>query len=281
MSEETEGQTMLADLWVHAWQAVMAGCAALAIVNGWAPPEHLPWTPLDLSQPIGAATATKVAALDLGLRARPDAVEAGTEACMQTLRDAGVEVERAEDVDDGGFCVVQGAVRLTGGDVTPIAGSPPMRCALAARYVLWDRQVLRPAAQSMLGSSVSYVDGSSYACRRIYGRSDPTSRPSEHAQANALDIPSVTLADGRRVSVLDDWGPIDPNSRAGRAASERGSPLPEPTGAAPTTPTPESRFLHRLRDGACQVFGTVLSPEYNEPHRDHLHLDGSTIGLCS
>lgn len=280
MSEEHETRTALANLWVHAWQAMITGCAALAIVNGWAPPEHLPWTPLDLSRPVGAATATKVEGLDLGLRALPDEVAATTETCIATLEAAGVEVERAEDVDDGGFCVVQGAVRLTGGDVTPIAGNPPMRCALAARYVIWDRQTLRPAAQSLLGSSVSYVDGGTYSCRRIYGSTDPTSRPSEHAQANALDIPTVVLADGRRISVLGDWGPIDPGSRAAQAARDTTPSLP----AAPApsgSQSAESRFLYRLRAGACQVFGTVLSPEYNEAHRDHLHLDGSTIGLCS
>jgi hypothetical protein len=27
------------------------------------------------------------------------------------------------------------------------------------------------------------------------------------------------------------------------------------------------------------VFGTVLSPEYNEAHRDHLHLDQAARGF--
>jgi hypothetical protein len=37
--------------------------------------------------------------------------------------------------------------------------------------------------------------------------------------------------------------------------------------------TAEARFLRRLHDGACDVFGTVLGPEANEAHRDHFHLD--------
>ncbi|HAV51268.1 MAG TPA: extensin, partial [Brevundimonas sp.] len=40
-------------------------------------------------------------------------------------------------------------------------------------------------------------------------------------------------------------------------------------------------FLKRLRDGACRVFSTVLTPDYNEAHRDHLHLDGAPRGLCA
>jgi hypothetical protein len=29
------------------------------------------------------------------------------------------------------------------------------------------------------------------------------------------------------------------------------------------------------------VFSTVLTPDYNREHHDHLHLDGSPLGLCS
>lgn len=39
------------------------------------------------------------------------------------------------------------------------------------------------------------------------------------------------------------------------------------------TVAPEGRFLRRLHTGACETFGTVLGPEANEAHRDHLHLD--------
>jgi hypothetical protein len=34
-----------------------------------------------------------------------------------------------------------------------------------------------------------------------------------------------------------------------------------------------SAFLHEAHDGACDVFETVLGPDTNEAHRDHLHLD--------
>ncbi|MCA3717775.1 MAG: extensin family protein, partial [Brevundimonas sp.] len=30
-----------------------------------------------------------------------------------------------------------------------------------------------------------------------------------------------------------------------------------------------------------RVFSTVLSPDYNEAHADHLHLDGAPRGLCA
>ena len=35
----------------------------------------------------------------------------------------------------------------------------------------------------------------------------------------------------------------------------------------------EGTFLRMIHRGACELFGTVLGPEANEFHRDHLHLD--------
>jgi hypothetical protein len=61
------------------------------------------------------------------------------------------------------------------------------------------------------------------------------------------------LEDGRRISVLGDWGDEEEEDD-------------------------EAVFLHRVRDGACGIFGTVLSPDYNEAHRDHLHLDQAARG---
>ena len=37
--------------------------------------------------------------------------------------------------------------------------------------------------------------------------------------------------------------------------------------------TPEATFLRDVHAGACRIFGTVLGPEANEAHRNHLHLD--------
>ena len=47
----------------------------------------------------------------------------------------------------------------------------------------------------------------------------------------------------------------------------------------------EATFLREVRTGACDLFATVLSPDYNAAHRDHLHFDqadrgGTGWGLC-
>jgi hypothetical protein len=88
----------------------------------------------------------------------------------------------------------------------------------------------------------------SYSCRRIYGRSEGTW--SEHSTANAVDIAAFRLEDGRRISLIGDWEGDDA----------------------------ESRFLREVRDGSCRLFATVLSPDYNEAHRDHFHLDQAERG---
>ena len=248
----------IADFWNLMWELTLGLCAAFALLNAFAPGQDLPWKPLDLSHPIGQATGAKVADFELARTAAPEETTAVTDACIQVLREAGVTVERAEDKDDGGFCVVRGAVRITGGDVTPLAGNPLMQCPLAVRYVIWDRQVLQPAAQATFGSRVTRLnDVGTYACRRIYGQTDLTARPSEHARANALDIGGMTLADGRKVSVLADWDGTGPAGAGG------------------------STFLKQIRDGACRVFSTVLTPDYNDAHANHLHLDGAPRPLCA
>jgi hypothetical protein len=247
-----------ADFWNLLWELMLGLCAAFALLNAFAPGQDLPWKPLDLDHPIGQATGAKVADFELARTAAPEETTAVTDACIQVLREAGVTVERAEDRDDGGFCVVRGAVRITGGDVTPLSGNPVMQCPLAVRYVIWDRQVLQPAAEAAFGSRVARINEvGTYSCRRIYGLTATDARPSEHARANALDIGSMTLADGRTVSVLKDWDGTGPAGVEGQG------------------------FLKRIRDGACRAFSTVLTPDYNEAHRNHLHLDGAPRGLCA
>lgn len=248
----------LADAWTLLWHLALAACAGFALLNELAPPQDLPWKPLDLDRPVGRATAAKVNALELTPDASPEEVDVLTDECMRLLRDARVEVTRAPDRDDGGFCVVRGAVRLTGGQATPLAPAGlVMRCPLAVRYVIWDRQVLQPAARELFGTEVSRVETyGTYACRRIYGSSDLSQRPSEHARANAVDVAAVRLKGGPTLSVARDW---DEDASDDRAAD----------------------FLRRARDGACRIFGTVLSPEYNRAHADHLHLNGGAGGLCS
>jgi hypothetical protein len=136
--------------------------------------------------------------------------------------------------------------------VQPAAATPiQTSCALAAALALWRRDVVAPAAQRHLGQpllSINPLGG--YACRRIAGRSD--GRWSEHAHANAIDVGGFTFADGRTITVLQAW----------------------------PTASPESAFLHEIRNGGCRIFQGVLSPDYNRAHANHLHLDMGAYKIC-
>jgi len=230
----------LASAWSAAQAAVLLGCCALALLARAAPPQDLPWMPLSLSEPVGMATGPKLASL----ASRPDT-------CSRLLAEAGVSATPAPDQDDGGFCRIRQGVRLQGG-VDPMAPKGLVtRCPLAAAYVVWDRQVLQPAARAAYGASVRSVETfGTYACRRMYGRADQP--PSEHARADAVDVSGFVLEDGRRVSVERGW---------------RGRPE-------------DQRFLRRVRDGGCRLFGVTLSPDFNKAHRNHLHLDMGGFHAC-
>nr|WP_280638934.1 extensin family protein [Sphingomicrobium aestuariivivum] len=115
-------------------------------------------------------------------------------------------------------------------------------CPVAAALHLWQRDVLAPAAATHLGTTVTPVHNGSYNCRRLYGRGDgPWSR---HATADAIDIAGFRTGEGRTLTLLRDWD---------------GSPS-------------DATFLRAARDGACDLFSSVLSPDYNAAHADHLHL---------
>lgn len=174
-------------------------------------------------------------------------ISADPAACRAALREGGVRFTEGRS-QESGFCSTRDTLRASG-DLSPSA--PVMTCPLALGYALWDRQVLQPAARQIMGSRLTRVDHfGTYACRTIYGR--PGERPSAHARAAALDVAGFRFADGRRATVAGDF----------RADSAEG------------------RFLREARAGACRVFGTVLSPDYNAAHRDHLHLEGSGYSLC-
>lgn len=141
-------------------------------------------------------------------------------------------------------CGYTNAVTLQpGGAITPKfqPANPGLSCPVAAALALWDREVLQPAARKHFGSQVTALDHyGTYSCRNIAGGSNR----SEHAAANAIDIAGFRLANGTRITLAADWN--NPEKQA---------------------------FLRDVRDGACQLFGTTLSPDYNQAHADHLHLD--------
>jgi len=169
--------------------------------------------------------------------------------CRAVLERSGVAF-RALDPSGESECRREDRTVLADAPLSP--RQPVSTCAVAAGFELWLRQSVQPAADELLGSGVARIEHfGTYSCRRIYG--GRTGNWSEHATGNAIDIAAFVLEDGRRISVRRDW---------------------EGEGVAAT-------FLHRVRDAACGVFGTVLSPDYNAAHADHFHLDQEARGFGS
>jgi hypothetical protein len=86
--------------------------------------------------------------------------------------------------------------------------------------------------------------GTNYACRNVDNAK--IGNLSFHAFADALDVVGFVLEDGRQVTIETGW-----------------------TG----TEAEGSRIVRFARDSACTHFTTVLGPEANALHHDHLHID--------
>jgi hypothetical protein len=77
----------------------------------------------------------------------------------------------------------------------------------------------------------------------------------------------IDTADLRRL------GKGAPKAEVEPAPAHKGDiPAPAKPGQ-PAKLTEAGVFVHRLHKGACGTFGTVLGPEANEAHRNHLHFD--------
>ncbi|WP_432767999.1 extensin-like domain-containing protein [Sphingopyxis sp.] len=195
-------------------------------------PEHFPGTRFELAHPQGWATQRKLTAL-----VGDDA------ACFAAFDRAAAGYERRPAVG-AGTCRASQRMVLTGDRLVPTmrpATAAP-GCAVTATMALWNRDVVQPLAQQYFGQKVAALENlGSYNCRTIGGGA----RPSEHSTANAIDISAFVLADGTRISLINDWD--EPDVRRD--------------------------FLRAVRDGSCDLFNTVLSPDYNVAHADHFHLD--------
>lgn len=142
-----------------------------------------------------------------------------------------------------------------------------VNCRMAEAFHTWTQEV-DAYAEALLGSRLARVDtGTSYQCRRR--NNAPTGKISEHGFANAIDISGFRLADGRRITLVKDWGPTDRELEAAAESDEAASSEQ----SEPREQSIEAQFLRYVRDRACTQFSTVLSPESNALHADHFHLD--------
>lgn len=170
--------------------------------------------------------------------------------CRQTLRDRGIRVMALSDFRESGGCSLENGVAY-GGDRTRLSQEARITCPMAAALSVWEQQIVAPAAQRHFRSDMRIVEVlSAYSCRTRYSK--PGAVLSEHGKGDAIDIGGFRLSDGRTISLEHGWrGKHD-----------------------------EAAFLREVRDGSCEIFNAVLSPDYNAAHYNHLHFDLGRDRLC-
>ena len=234
-------------------------------------------------------------------------VEAALMECVHSVAAVTADLVPIAAIRDG-ECGTPAPVLLRSlGSKDKVTLDPPIliNCAMVVALHRWLDEAVQPAAQEALGSPVAKINGSSYACRTVYDL--PNGHLSQHAFANALDLPVFILADGRKVDLTHDWGPTQRDLiaaaknkqtvatalTAGQQKADSGNKVAvtdvvkvsasqtlnkvqtEAQAKAPLDPAmaAKAKFLRLAQQKACGIFSTVLGPEANDVHRTHLHLD--------
>jgi hypothetical protein len=168
--------------------------------------------------------------------------------CGRRLSGLGLLYDQLAPLKEG-VCGSPAPIRLNGFEAgrepaAALSPAPTVSCKLGEALHRWVHDVIQPNAKTYLHASVVRIATlSAYNCRARYD--NPFQRMSEHAYANAVDVSEFVTAKGEHVSVLDHW-------------SEEGD---------------RGTFLHKIHEGACEIFGTTLGPAANSAHKNHFHLD--------
>ncbi|WP_457094455.1 extensin-like domain-containing protein [Microvirga sp. P5_D2] len=225
----------------------LAAVLGLAIAGGliWGSilqvPNHLnPFAPLRVADDVNWLTRYKLSRL-----------ERDGSQCRSVLAASSLSHRSVPDRDLADGCGLSSAVEVTDASID-LSRSFTATCPLAVAWALFEKNVIVSAAREYLGQEVVRVlHFGTYACRNINHRE--RGRRSEHATANAIDISGFVLADGQQITLRSDW-----NGNNRRRVT----------------------FLRAVRNGACEFFDVVLSPDYNAAHHDHFHFDMGRYRVC-
>lgn len=141
-----------------------------------------------------------------------------------------------------GGCGIARPVRVVSVSGIALQNPAVMNCDAAKALNRWVRGGAKKAIGSRGGGLSTLRVADDYSCRPRNNQGG--ARMSEHGLGNAIDISAFGLKNGDQITVLDHWG--------------RGR---------------EGRILQQMHRSACGPFGTVLGPEADQFHLDHLHFD--------
>jgi hypothetical protein len=165
-------------------------------------------------------------------------------ACQLRLTADIASVEPLPRITGANGCGIEDPVRLSAvitKEKVRVAITPPatLRCTTAEAVANWIREDVAPIAATLGAPLGGVANFDSYECR---GRNRAIGgKISEHGKGNAIDIRSVTLANGKSYELTD---------------------------IAIAKPTRE-----RLKASACARFSTVLGPASDGFHENHVHVD--------
>lgn len=147
-----------------------------------------------------------------------------------------------------GQCRLQSPLSLeavsANGRTIPLNAPVTVDCGMATALPGWVADLDRFLLATEDTQIARINAGTGYLCRNVNNARE--GNLSFHAFGDALDVTGFTLEDGRTIDVLSAW---------------------------PGTVEQGSRLIRFAHDAACTRFTTVLGPEANALHRDHLHLD--------
>ncbi len=176
--------------------------------------------------------------------------------CRTELARLGARFSVPEIPAADGQCKVPNPVQISAietpaGEVD-FPGGPILNCVFAKRFTAWVSDIAAPVVKAHTGEAlIAIATGPGYECRNRNG--DTTTKISEHAFGNAVDIAAFKLADKESLPVAN----------------------------VAKTGNVESRWLMALRVSACGYFTTVLGPGSNEAHAEHYHFDLGIHGKSS
>lgn len=171
--------------------------------------------------------------------------------CLGDLNKEGVHYQLVPDRTFDNGCSIYHAVTMTSAQV-PITHLGPLQCPAAENLAYWIDDAVLKSAKVWLGSPVIKVETfGSYSCRTRNSRAG--AKISEHGRANAVDISAFDLADGRRITVKEGWRYGDRHTKD---------------------------FLRSVFHAACRRFSVVISPDGDEYHQDHIHMDLGQSQYC-
>jgi hypothetical protein len=165
-------------------------------------------------------------------------------ACRQALTEDVAIAQSIPDIHGPGGCGGEDLVRLEAivlRDRHRVAVTPPapLRCKMATAIADWVRTDVVALAEKLGSEPVALDNYDSYECRGF--NRIPGAHLSEHGRANALDVRGIKLANGRSIELTDRSVPRE--------------------------------LRESVRQSVCARFMTVLGPDSDWYHEEHIHLD--------